>query len=245
VLADHVIVAAGTYGSPALLMRSGIGPAVDLARLAIEVVQALDGVGANLADHASARLVLETGERLREEIRAQGPVPFANGEIKARTDGCRELWDLHLLPVTARMGERVHLTAVVLQPVSRGRVSLRSADPTVSPVIEPALLSDPEGLDRQTLLGGFQVARRLAAAEPLGSLVRPVEADDDECIRSTLAALFHPVGTCALGSVVDADGRVYGIEALTVADASIMPSIPRANTALTVFAIAEKIAATF
>jgi choline dehydrogenase-like flavoprotein len=242
--ADQVIIAAGSFGSPALLLRSGIGPERDLAALGIEVVAPLAGVGANLADHCSARLVFEPGESLRESTRRCAPVPFTNGEIKARSRACADLWDLHLLPVTSRTGDRTHLTAIVLQPESRGRVSIRSSDPEASPVIEHGFLSDPEGHDLRTLLDGLELAERLAQAAPLRRLARPVELERDERIRSTLAAIFHPVGTCAIGTVVDADGGVYGVENLYVADASIMPAIPRANTALTTLAIAERIAAT-
>jgi choline dehydrogenase len=71
-----------------------------------------------------------------------------------------------------------------------------------------------------------------------------VDLPDNDRIDSTLGIYFHPVGTCAVGSVVDSDGRVRGVESLYVADASVMPSIPRANTHLTTLAIAEKLAET-
>jgi len=93
------------------------------------------------------------------------------------------------------------------------------------------------------LLGGLAVAHRLAETEPLRRLGRVVELDDRERIRSTLFAFFHPVGTCAIGTVVDRDLHVHGVENLYVGDASVMPSIPRANTHLTVLGIAEKLAA--
>jgi choline dehydrogenase len=83
----------------------------------------------------------------------------------------------------------------------------------------------------------------LAATKPLRRLGRAVDMDDEERVRTTLASIFHPVGTCAIGAVVDPDLRVRGVESLYVADASVMPSIPRANTHLTVLGIAEKLAA--
>jgi choline dehydrogenase len=241
--ADTVVVAAGAYGSPALLLRSGIGPEADLQRLGIDVVEANDAVGAGLTDHPSVKLSFEAGETLLEETARAAPVPFANGAIKVRTDGCEDgTWDLHLLPVTSRTGERAHLTVVALQPRSRGSVRLAAADPTVSPRIDHGFLSEPE--DTELLLGGLAVAHRLAKTEPLRRLGRPVEMDDRERVRSTLGAIFHPVGTCALGRVVDRDLRVHGVENLYVGDAAVMPSIPRANTHLSVLAIAEKLAAT-
>jgi choline dehydrogenase-like flavoprotein len=242
--ADLVVVAAGAYGSPILLLRSGIGPEPDLRRLGIEVREANDAVGANLTDHCSAKLVFEGNETLQAETGRAAPVPFANGFVKTRTDACEEgVWDLHLLPVTSGTGERTHITVVALQPVSRGSVRLASADPTVSPRIDDGFLSDPAGSDVETLVAGLAVARRLAETEPLRRLARPVEMDDEERVRSTLAAIFHPVGTCAMGAVVDQDLRVQGVENLYVGDASVMPSIPRANTHLSVLAIAEKLAA--
>jgi choline dehydrogenase-like flavoprotein len=131
-----------------------------------------------------------------------------------------------------------------MQPASRGRVRLRSADPAVSPEIDHKLLSDPDGADRKTLLAGLELAHQLEATEPLARLGRPVDLPDDDRIDSTLGIYFHPVGTCALGSVVEVDGRVRGVENLYAADASVMPSVPRANTHLTTLAIAEKLAET-
>ena len=240
--ADTVVVAAGAYGSPALLLRSGIGPEAELRWLGIDVVEANDAVGAGLTDHPSVKLSFEGSETLLAETARAAPVPFANGAIKARTDGCEDgTWNLHLLPVTSRTGERTHLTVVALQPRSRGVVRLRSADPTVSPKIDHGFLAEPE--DTELLLGGLAVAHRLADTEPLRRLGRPVEMDDRERVRSTLGAIFHPVGTCAIDAVVDPDLRVRGVENLYVGDASVMPSIPRANTHLSVLAIAEKLAA--
>jgi choline dehydrogenase len=241
--ADAIVVAAGAYGSPALLLRSGIGPEGDLRGLGIDVVEANDAVGAGLTDHPSVKLSFDGTETLLEQTARAAPVPFANGAVKARTDGCEDgVFDLHLVPVTSRTGERAHLTVVALQPRSRGSVKLASADATVSPRIDHGFLSEPE--DMELLLGGLAVAHRLAETEPLRRLGRVVEMDDPQRVRFTLGAIFHPVGTCAIGAVVDLDLRVRGVENLYVGDASVMPSIPHANTHLSVLAIAEKLAAT-
>jgi choline dehydrogenase len=243
VTADTIVVAAGAYGSPAILLRSGIGPEDDLRRLGIGVVEANDAVGANLLDHPSAKLSFEGTEALQHETARAVPVPFTNGAVKARTAGCADgTFDVHLLPVASRTGERAHLTVVALQPRSRGSLRLASADPTVSPAIDHGFLAEPE--DTELLLGGLVVAHRLAATEPLRRLGRAAELDDAERVRSTLAAIFHPAGTCAIGGVVDPDLRVRGVENLYVGDASVMPSIPRANTHVTVLGIAERLAAT-
>jgi choline dehydrogenase len=239
--ADVIVLAAGAFGSPAILLRSGVGPETDLDALGIDVVIPNDGVGANLADHVSAKLVFEPSEALREETQRRAPVPFSNGLVRAATDN---EFDVHLLPVTSRTGDSAHITVASMQPASRGRVRLRSADPAVSPEIDHKLLSDPDGADRKTLLAGLELAHQLEATEPLARLGRPVDLPDDDRIDSTLGIYFHPVGTCALGSVVEVDGRVRGVENLYAADASVMPSVPRANTHLTTLAIAEKLAET-
>jgi choline dehydrogenase len=240
--ADTIVVAAGAYGSPAILLRSGIGPEGDLRRLGIDVVEANDAVGANLLDHPSAKLSFDGKETMQDETARAAVVPFTNGAVKARTDGCEDgTWDVHLLPVTSRTGERAHLTVVALQPRSQGSVRLASADPRESPRIDHGFLAEPE--DTELLLGGLAVAQRLAATEPLRRLGRVVAMDDEERVRSTLAAIFHPVGTCAIGTVVEPDLRLRGVENLYLGDASAMPSIPRANTHLTVLGIAEKLAA--
>jgi choline dehydrogenase len=239
--ADAIVVAAGAYGSPAILLRSGIGPEGDLRRLGIGIVEANDAVGAHLLDHPSVKLSFEGNATLQDATARAAPVPFTNGAVKARTDGCEEgTFDLHLLPVVSRTGERAHLTVVALQPQSRGSVRLASADPSVSPAIDHGFLTEPE--DTKLLLGGLAVAHRLAATEPLRRLGRVAEMDEQERVRTTLAAIFHPAGTCAIGPVVDRDLRVHGVENLYVGDASVMPSIPRANTHLTVLGIAEKLA---
>ncbi len=98
------------------------------------------------------------------------------------------------------------------------------------------------------ILEGLELARELAATSPLAELLaaerRPGTAAPEEYVRSTVRGYFHPAGTCAIGQVVDSDCRVLGIEGLLVADASVMPTIPRANTNLTTAAIAERIAET-
>ena len=133
-----------------------------------------------------------------------------------------------------------------MKPSSHGRLALRSRDPSEPPHVERGFLSDPA--DLPVVLEGLDLARALAATDPLAELLagerRPGPVARDDYVRSAIRGYFHPAGTCALGEVVDSDGRVLGIDALIVADASIMPTIPRANTNLTTAAIAERIAAT-
>jgi choline dehydrogenase len=124
-------------------------------------------------------------------------------------------------------------------------VTLLSDDPAAPPVVEHGFLADQR--DVATLVRGLEVVRRLASTEPLAGYLgreeRPgPDADLDSYVRTEVRGFFHPVGTCALGSVVDGRARVIGVENLAVADASIMPTIPRANTNLSTVAIAERIA---
>ena len=144
-----------------------------------------------------------------------------------------------------------------MKPASRGRVRLRSADPDALPLVEQRFLSDPQGRDLGAIVDGVERVRELAAAPGLAGLIDheawPGAAVGNResiaaWIREGVRGYFHPVGTCAMGpagdgrAVVDASGSVHGVEDLYVADASVMPTIPRANTNLTTVALAERLA---
>ncbi len=172
--------------------------------------------------------------------------------VKAASTSCAPgTWDLHVLPSVRRSEEpgpyEVRAVFFHMKPLSTGRLRLASADPAALPIVERGFLSRPE--DLTPLLEALELARTLAATAPLSTLVagelRPGEDEPERFLRETISSYFHPAGTCAIGEVVDSDCRVLGIEGLLVADASIMPTIPRANTNLTTAAIAERIAATF
>jgi choline dehydrogenase len=144
-----------------------------------------------------------------------------------------------------------------MTPRSRGTVKLASADPAAAPRIRLNLLKDP--LDLARMIEGVRSARRIGTHKPLAALASGPEQwagagveDDAELANAVKAAVWtyhHAVGTCAMGpspaagAVVDANGAVHGMDALTVADASIMPVIPAANVHLTTLMIAERIAA--
>jgi choline dehydrogenase len=144
-----------------------------------------------------------------------------------------------------------------MHAVSRGRVSLRSADPTVLPRVEHGLLTDPDGHDLAVLEEGAEVCRAVAATPEWRYWCGPETVPGPEVtgralrdwIRANSAGTYHPCGTARMGradhpaSVVDGTGRVLGTEGLVVADASIFPSIPAANIHVSVVAAAEKIAA--
>jgi choline dehydrogenase len=149
------------------------------------------------------------------------------------------------------------LAVVLLRPRSSGTVLVTSSDPRVLPAIDPRYLSDPDGEDESTLLRGLRLARRVLAQEPLasftdGEILPGEDARSDDDLRAHLRALsqtlYHPAGTCRMGSdaqsVVDPELRVRGVEGLRVADASVMPTLPRGHTNWPTVMIAER-AATF
>ena len=154
---------------------------------------------------------------------------------------------------TPRQNHLFWAGVVGLHPRSRGWVKLKSADPRDLPAVTLNILSDPE--DLATLRAGMRAARRIYHTPPQGALtgaeVSPgdkVQSDDelDAYLRETTYVCMHPVGTCAMGmgerSVVDPELRVIGVEGLRVVDASVMPTVPGANTNAAVMMIAERAA---
>jgi choline dehydrogenase len=261
VWADLVVVAGGTYGSPELLLRSGIGPAEELWNLGLDIVADVPGVGRNLHDHPGFELYFEPSaelERRTTAFRATGkPVPdeqaFAKVATSRAVDG---VFDTHLFPEVAMDGRLAIFTAL-LTPRSRGALTLRSEDPSVAPLIDHAYLQDPDGHDRAALTEGVERARAFAANPAMKAVLRrEVEPGLDikgaelaDAVRAGVIHYWHPVGTCAMGgredpaAVTDADGRVRGVEGLVVADASLMPTTVRATTNLPTVVIGERIAA--
>lgn len=245
-----IVLAAGAYFSPAILLRSGIGPAAELERHAIPIVEALP-VGERLLDHCGTDVAWTLTPAMQEDAR-RGNVFEAHVVLKAASSSCPEAsWDLHLLPwIYPADGKRNYAASVIvfhMKPRSSGRLGLRSPDPRDLPVVERRFLSRDE--DLAPILDGIGLARRIGAADPLRALLveetSPGDTELAEYVRSTVRNYFHPAGTCPIGDVVDQQGHVHGIDGLLVADASVMPTIPRANTNLTTAAVAERIASTF
>lgn len=243
--ADTFVVAGGSYGSPAILMRSGIGPQAELRRHGIPVRLDLP-VGEHLRDHLQTRIrVMPTAglERRLAEHRDRGLGFACQGLARAISSQSEDgIFDAHLLVIAAPAegGFVIGLNAALLKPRWTGTVRLRSADPEHLPVVTAQDVSDPA--DATALAGTVERCHALLEAVR-GEWTGPVTAD------GAVAPYYHPVGTCAMGvpgdrvSVTDAAGRVHGVENLHVADASLMPSVPRANTHLPTLAVAERIAA--
>ena len=262
IAAGRIIVCAGAYGSPAILLRSGIGPADDLRHLRIGLVLDLPGVGRNLHDHPDVSLRYIGTEALSARMDAfvaGGRTPFTEQSLaKARSTGCASAFDLHVYPTSAAGPNEdgrweCGIGVANMTPHSRGSVRLRSSDPNAAPIIDTGYLSDPEDADIGVLMSGVELARQIASQQPLADLIGeelPASAQwvSRETVRRSCRHYYHPVGSCKMGpasdpdAVVDSVGRVRGLDNVYVADASIIPTIPRANTNLPALMVAERIA---
>ena len=270
----EVIVSCGAYDSPKLLMLSGIGRPEELELLQIPLVAECPEIGANLQDHPNAGCVWLTDredslfgalndENLARFERGEGPLTSNIAEVGGfmRTREGLDAPDvqLHFAPaVFAAEGlvpadaHGLACGACVLKPRSRGYVAVGSPDPTAKPIIVHNYYEDPD--DLRTAIDGtravLEIARRSPLAEcisaPLFCPASDSDADIEAHIRATTQTLYHPVGSCRMGSdetsVLDTELRVRGIEALRVVDASVMPTVPRGNTNAPTIAIAERAA---
>jgi choline dehydrogenase len=258
IAARRFVLSAGTYGSPGILLRSGVGPKRDLEVLGIPVRVARAGVGQNLHDHPGIALEYEPSAMARATLvteLAERRLYQSQIILRARSSHAGSRADLHLAPyqAPAESGNwSFDLLVFNLAPRSRGHVTLRDRDPHLPPRIELRLLTDPNDRDVAVLVEGVRLARRVAREAPLAraiarELVPGASVDNAaaarKVIRSRVTDYAHPVGTCAAGpaddpsAVVGADGRVHGLDNVFVADASIMRSIPRANTNFACFLI--------
>jgi len=259
IFANEVILSAGTYGSAAILLRSGIGPAEDLRALSIPQLVDLP-VGRQLKDHP---FYCNTYAARPEVIGKQSP---AIGAFLWTHSSCSPTEDLdlhitatHLFPHEQSPTKIGFVLAVALtRPQSVGSVKLASRDPNDSPVIDLNFLDEVE--DRARLLEGIKLARQIGRTAPLSNLIHaelnpgPRASTDEQIIasvRSTLDTYHHPTSTAPMGApgdpraVVDLEGRVYGVSNLRVVDASIFPDTISVATNVTTIAAAEHIAHRF
>ncbi len=255
--ADHVILSAGAYGSPAILMRSGIGHAKHLEALGIEVLKDLPGVGQNLIDHPFFELGFSTPA-------PTGPknIPFAQTVLTLKSSRAAVGHDLQIIPTSIYPSGRTGkgsftLMVALVKPDSRGWLRLRSKNPSDAPIIDLGYFTNTGDMPR--MVEGVRIARRLSKTPPLSDFVLKEvypghEISDDakdleNAVLPAVATYHHPVGTCRMGpatdkmAVVNAHGSVHDVTGLYVIDASIMPTIPAANTNLPTIMIAERCAA--
>ena len=279
----EVILSGGVVASPQLLQISGIGDPQHLSQIGVEVRHALKGVGQNLRDHYAVRMVARVQNTWTINQKAKG-LPLL-GEIAKYFTGqtsilglCPSLvhcfWKSHeavsgndlqmtFTPASYKEGVQSQLddfpgvTCAPWQqrPESKGHLLARSANPFEAPEIQPNYLSYP--MDRQVLLGGMRLARRLLQTPAMMRYFVQEEfpgADaqsDDELLafaKERGTTTFHLMGTCRMApitdptAVVDDQLRVHGLEGLRVADASIMPMMLSANLNAATLMIGEKAA---
>ncbi len=254
----EVIVSAGAYMSPHLLLLSGIGPADDLRAVGVPPLVDNPAVGANLQDHPGC--FLSYPSRIGNDSEP-GSWVEAGGFAHTDLAGAEPDVQFHVAAggfaeegLAEPSGPALSFGPYVTRPASRGRVWLRSALPQAKPRILHNFISDPS--DRRTLREGVRMAMTIAAQSSLAAVLEDPRSareagsiphsDSDEDIdaymRSKTFSFFHPAGTCSMGSVVDAGLRVQGVEGVRVADTSVMPSLTRGNTNAPAIMIGEMLA---
>jgi choline dehydrogenase len=261
----RITLAAGAIGSPAILLRSGIGPRAALADLGIEQLADLPGVGANLADHPVTRLLL-----VPKPGSCDPDTPLAQVVVRYTAPGSGEFNDMQQVmfshvDVAAIGGQQavaavgtplaIGLPVALERPHTRGRLMLASADPRDQPRIQLNFADDPQDLRR--LIAGVRLAWQVAHQPEIARhthraalLSEDTMSSDDALasyVHATVSTQFHPCGTARMGpaddpmAVVDQHCRVRAIQNLHVVDASVMPTIPRANINLTCIMIGEHV----
>jgi choline dehydrogenase len=250
--AKRFVLCAGVYGSPTILLRSGVGPADDLASLEIPVQVDLPGVGMNLHDHPGVALEYQPTARALRAVKSEDKEGrFYEVQLVLRTAP-----DLHVIPYQSADGRAwsFGIIAFHLDPQSRGRVHLTSREPDAPPAIDLGFLSDPGGQDVTALMTGVRLIQDLTKRSPLADVIKRAprrfasDAPLARYVRDNVSDYGHSVGTCRMGSssssgdVVDPRGRVHGLANVFVADASLIPQIPRANTNLTCYVIGARVA---
>ena len=260
--ADNFILSAGPVGSPHILMLSGVGPADHIQSHGIPVVHDLPGVGQNLRDHPNVYVTW----RARPDVPMDPFAPRNQVGLRYTADGSSLRNDMKVSMNSfapdrpERGGDRmtsvgIRMIAGLQLAASAGELRLSSADPAVQPFLDYRLLSDP--WDRERMREMVRLCARLGEHEEFQKLVEErmeptdeqLASDDalDEWMLREVGTSHHISCTCKMGpssdpmAVVDQYGKVHGIEALRVVDASIMPDCIRANTNVTTMMIAERV----
>jgi len=245
---NQIVLTAGVYHSPQILMLSGIGPAPDLEKHGIKPVHDLGGIGENYQDHP---IVCMTFEGLRE---SREDWMFPRFRLIIRKNPLYDCANFHINmrppAEVAGLKRMMAVTAHMLEQRNRGRVFLKSKDPNEMPAVDSQMLEHPEDLKAMVEAMYFidKMVHQGPAKEFYGHLIQPGSGDDwGRFARSTYSSYHHGVGTCMMGpasdpmAVVDDRLRVHGIDNLWVGDTSIMPMVTHANTNLTTIMISERL----
>lgn len=251
--ANEVILSAGTYGSPAILLRSGIGPAHDLVELGITAIADLP-VGRRLQDQPFFYNAYALAENVLQMSPATGSLLWLRSSLAGDGELDLHISATHLLDGSySPTGGAIVLATAVVLPESFGTLRISSTDPDVQPVIDNNYLATDR--DQARMLEGVKLSRRLARSAVFGPLqageLIPGDAVTDEdlpdVIAANLATYGHPTSTAPMGgaddpfAVVDSRGAVHGLNNLRVVDASIIPRVPSTVTNLTTIMVAERI----
>lgn len=261
---EEIVLSAGAFDTPKLLMLSGVGPAEPLGMLGVPVVSDVIGVGENLLDHPEGVITWESKHPVPDETANYYEAGlFANvdpdsGDPDLMFHFGLEPFDMHTRPLGYPTAENAFsITPNVTRARSRGTVRLRSADPEAPPAIDFRYFTDPEGYDERIMVEGVWLARELAASGALSEWVERELAPGpsaqsfeelSEYVRTTANTVYHPAGTARMGApddpdaVVDPELRVRGVEGLRVADASVFPNMISVNPCITCMMVGEKAA---
>jgi choline dehydrogenase-like flavoprotein len=272
----EVLLSAGSIGSPQVLLLSGIGPGEELRKVGVEVRHDLPGVGKNLQDHPFLPVNFEVrdsetlwgadrpGQLAEWVLRRSGKLTSTVAEVCAFV---RTRPGLPAADIQYHMGAAYYeqhgameydahactIAPVLVSPRSRGEVTLRSADPQAKPRILTNSLTEPE--DVNSMIAGLKLALQIAASSPLSDkIVKELtlgsaaesDAELEQALREHVELIYHPVGTCRMGTgedaVLDPELRLRGLEGLRVIDASVFPVITGGNTHAPTIMVAERAA---
>ena len=238
--------------TPPILVRSGLGPRRELEALSIPVVRDLPGVGENLCDHPAMSATLIP----KDPALVARDQPIIQTILRYTAEGSDKRNDLQIemISFAGRTSEPVFAIAGVVEyQYGRGKLSVTSADPDALPTIENRFCEDPRDVER--LASCFEDVLAFARSKPIADLASSIRFPRGQASREDIVGLarrfagsgYHPCGTAKMGpasdplAVVDQYGQCHDVQGLVVADASIMPFVPRANTNLTAIMIGEKV----
>jgi choline dehydrogenase len=247
--ADHVILCLGTYQSPAVLLRSGVGPAEAITPHGIAVAHELPGVGRGMQDHPKISYRFWVSSEV-----PQWPHPWIQALLTSKAEVHGEERLFQVMPYVGFVdgGHRIsEFNVQVADSRGRtGRVDIQSTNPMDQPVLRMGWLEAAGDRDLAEAAGRELMA--VARTEPLAEILDPwPNLDDPDHALRTVETFHHPVATLRMGQgddpmdVTDGDGRLRGLEGAWCIDASIIPRVPSANTHLAVIALSEKLGAQF